>query len=457
MYCDSHEINQVINEFVPIVDYSLNVTVCDDLENDTYTVKCTVNEKEYSTRFSIDSCNVKAEIKFFSKNAVYDALSSYTEKEIPWGSHTGVRPVSLVHKLLKTYDSSRIMDVLHRDYRITKKKAQLILDIARNQRELLNTDNNSIDVYISIPFCPSRCNYCSFSLVGIEKKGSLHGSYVDALCREIDEVGKAVLSCGYVPRSIYFGGGTPTAINPQLLDRLLSCTFNVFDFRGEVTFEAGRADTVTEDKLNVLSQYPITRININPQSMNEKTLEEIGRKHSPKDVLKALELVRSYGYDNINMDVIAGLPKESIEDFKYTLDRVVDLNPESVTVHTFALKRASRLKKEDYSIKGNSAVDAMLDYSYEKMDNTGYIPYYLYRQKNMEDNGENVGFCKVGKECVYNIDIMEENTHILAMGSGAVSKRIRTGDLIRRSDPKDIEVYIDRIDDTIAKGVEFFS
>lgn len=457
MYCDTHEINQVINEFIPIVDYSLKVNVSDDLENGIYTVSCVVNEREYSDSFSVDSRNVKSDIKFFSKNAVYDSLSAYTGKEIPWGSHTGVRPVSLVHKLLKAYDSSEITDVLHRDYRITKKKAQLILDIARNQRELLNGDKNSIDIYISIPFCPSRCNYCSFSLVGIEKKGRLHECYVDALCREIKQVGKAVLSRGYVPRSIYFGGGTPTAISPQLLDTLLSCTFNVFHFQGEVAFEAGRADTVTEYKLDVLSKYPITRININPQSMNQRTLDAIGRKHSPRDVVEAVRLVRSYGYDNINMDVIAGLPKETIDEFKYTLDKVVDLNPESVTVHTFALKRASRLKKEDYSIKGNSAVDAMLDYSYEKMDSSGYIPYYLYRQKNMEDNGENVGFSKVGKECLYNIDIMEENTHILAMGSGAVSKRIRTDDLIRRSDPKDIEVYIDRIDDTIAKGVEFFS
>lgn len=454
---DIHELSQVEKEFVPVYKKELDINYNDNLSGKDYFFKVTINGQVYSFNHVLDENNIKAQIKFFTKNDVYDALSDFTGISIPWGSHTGVRPVSLAVKLIKQQDYKYAKEILMRDYRMSKEKVDLCTEVALNQLNLLNINNKAIDVYISIPFCVSRCTYCSFSLIGIEKKKHLHSQYVDALCKEIQAVGKSIIENGYIPRCLYFGGGTPTAIIAELLDKVLATAKEVFPDVKEYTMEAGRADTITEDKLAVIDKYGITRFNINPQTMNDDTLKIIGRNHTVKDVYDTFELVRNHGYSNINMDVIAGLPGETLDDFKHTIDSVLKLKPEDITVHTFALKRASTLKKQDYSIKGNSIADRMLDYSYKRMNEEGYYPYYLYRQKNMEDNGENVGFCKKGYECIYNIDIMEENTHILAMGSGGVSKRVLDNGLVRRSDPKDIEVYIDRIDDTIKNSIEFFS
>lgn len=457
MYYDIHELQQVVNEFVPVFKNDLIMEYSDEIKNDIYEFKAVINGKSYVYSHNVDKENLKAKIKFFSKNDVYDSLSNYTGISIPWGSHTGVRPVALAGKLLRQIGEENTVEALVNDYRMSKEKARLCTDIALTQQPLLNNNKKSIDVYISIPFCASRCTYCSFSLIGIEKKRHLHSTYTKALCSEIEAVGKAVLDMGYVPRCLYMGGGTPTAIRPELLDMIMKSAAKVFSDFKEFTLEAGRADTIDTDMLKVINKYNVTRFNINPQTMNDDILKGIGRNHSSEDVFTAYELVRSNGHFNINMDVIAGLPGETIESFKNTIEKVLKMDPEAITVHTFALKRASSLKKQDYGIKGNSVADKMLEYAYKRLGEMDYNPYYLYRQKNMEDNGENVGFCKKGYECVYNIDIMEENTHILAFGSGAVSKRIKNGGLIRRSDPKDIEVYIDRIKDTVNKSIEFFS
>lgn len=451
---DLHELTQVVNTFSPLVPFELNIDYKEELVGDKYFFTVTVNEKTYDFEYVIDLDNEKAQIKFVSKNSVYDALSDYTGKSIPWGSHTGVRPVSLVHDLYERYGEDELKKKLKDDFRISDSKIDLITNIASVQRKFINKDEKNIDIYISIPFCVSRCTYCSFSIVGIEKKKHLHEKYVDALCMEIERVGKEVLAKGYVPRCVYVGGGTPTAIKAELLKKVLDTVNKTFTNLMEFTVEAGRPDTITKEKLQVIKDANVTRISINPQSMNQKTLDIIGRKHKVEDIVTAYNMAREFGFDNINMDVIAGLPNESFADFKYTLDEVFALSPESITVHTFALKRSSALKKQNYHINDDDSVTNMLDYAYELLSD--YTPYYLYRQKNMEDNGENVGFSLSGKECVYNIDIMEENTHILALGSGGVSKRIFEGSLVRRSDPKDIEVYLDRIEDTIEKSIEFF-
>lgn len=454
---DLHELKQVINEFVPVFHDELSVDFSDELEDKNYSFNISICGKEYSFNHVLNDDDIKLQIKHLTKNDVYDALADYTGITIPWGSHTGVRPVALAVNLLGSMTEDEVVESLVKDYRMSEAKAKLCVDVATVQLPLLNDNECNIDIYISIPFCVSRCNYCSFSLVGIEKKKHLHEAYVKALCDEIRIVGQAVVKKGYVPRSIYFGGGTPTAISAELLDRILATTVSTFGNVNEFTIEAGRADTIDEDKLNVIDKYGITRFNINPQTMKDSTLVAIGRNHTSEDVLNSFKLARKHGHENINMDVIAGLPGETVEDFIYTIEEVLNQDPEDITVHTFALKRASRLKKQDYSIKGNSVADRMLEYAYGRLLEKGYHPYYLYRQKNMEDNGENVGFCKPGHECIYNIDIMQENTHILAMGSGAVSKKINGDTLIRRSDPKDIEVFIERIDDTISKSIEFFS
>lgn len=454
---DVHEINQVIKEFLNLSALNLKLDIEDSLLGNKYHVHIKVNDSKYSYSHDLGSQMQKSLVKFWSKNDMYDSLHDYTGISLPWGSHTGVRPVSLAHKLLKIYSPEQIIEVLYRDYRISPHKAKLIKDIALHQKKLLSSNDKHIDIYISIPFCVSRCNYCSFSLIGIEKKQHLHEDYVRALCHEIVKVGSDVIEQGYIPRSIYIGGGTPTAISPDFLEVILEYVQSIFGDCSEITLEAGRADTIDEEMLCAIDKYPVTRININPQSMNQKTLDAIGRKHSTQDVVDAMSMARNHEYFNINMDVIAGLPGENLSDYKNTLDKVIGLGPESITVHTFALKRASSLNVQNYEIKGNSVVNAMLEYSYKRLEEEGFKPYYLYRQKNMEDSGENIGFCKPGNECIYNIDIMDESTHILALGSGGVSKRILSDGLVRRSDPKDIEVYIERIDNTIKEGIEFFS
>ncbi|MBQ9625117.1 MAG: coproporphyrinogen dehydrogenase HemZ [Clostridia bacterium] len=453
---DKHELIQVVNEFGAVYENALETAFNDKNENGVYSFNVSINGKGYGFTHNINEKDLKQQIKFFTKNDVYDALKDYTGLTVPWGSYTGVRPVSTAVKLINELGEKNAEQALINDFRMSDEKARLCIEIAKKQLPLLNGEQTNIDVYISIPFCVSRCSYCSFSLVGIEGKKKLQPFYTDALCDEINTVGNAVLQNGYKVRSVYIGGGTPTALSPNLLDRVLNTAATVFKNPKEFTLEAGRADTITDEILGAVSKYPITRFNINPQTMVDETLKNVGRRHTADDVERAFLLARKYGLDNINMDLIAGLPQETEKHFQYTLNKVLDFSPEGITVHTLALKRASSLKKQDYKIRAINSINEMLCYAYKRLEQAEYLPYYLYRQKNMEGNGENVGFCKNGNECLYNIDIMEENTHILAFGSGAVSKRINKDGLVRRSDPKDIEVYLDRIEDTKKKGIEFF-
>lgn len=447
---DKHEIDQVVNMYLPLFNLQVNIEGSESEKQVSAVV--TVNEKSYN--FSEDKkSDLKKQWKHFSKSAVYYALQEYTGKSFEWGSHTGVRPIAMVHALRE--QGVDVEQALALNYHFSDKTIALCKTIADIQEPLLNDDEKNIDIYIGIPFCKSRCTYCSFSLVGIERKGKLQPSYTDCLCAEIDQVGKAVLQAGYKVRCIYIGGGTPTALENIYLEKVLKKVDDVFPDRVEFTLEAGRPDTITVSNLTLAKRLGVTRISINPQTVHQKTLDKIGRKHSVSDIEDAFKIAREIGFDNINMDIIAGLPEEDINDFKKTLDWVYQLRPEAITVHTFALKRSSALKKQDYQVNFDDSVRAMLDYAYESLN--GYHPYYLYRQKNMEDNGENVGFSLPTKECVYNIDIMQEDTHILAMGSGGVSKRIHDGGLVRTSDPKDVELYIERINDTIDKNIKFLT
>lgn len=395
--------------------------------------------------------------------AVYKALTKHTGKELPWGMMTGVHPAKPVLKLMEQEKDTEFMkEKFQSRYLCNDQKRDLIFDIAGIERKVLQrTDyKNSYSLYIGIPFCPTTCVYCSFTSYSLEKYAYLVEAYLEALFKEIDYTKDIIKSKKLV--TVYIGGGTPTSLNADQLDRLLKkicSSFNMSDVT-EFTVEAGRPDSITYDKLKVMKDYNVTRISINPQSMNQKTLDVIGRKHSVSDIIDTYEMARRAGHDNINMDLIMGLMGENVEMTDYTLREIIKLRPENVTVHTLALKRASSLNINMNRYKDMLGYDvaAMVNNAYEVLSGAGYMPYYLYRQKNMADNLENTGYCLPNRECIYNIYIMEEVQTILALGAGGVSKFLyyNEGDRLERVDNvKSLKDYIERIQDMINKKKEY--
>ena len=387
------------------------------------------------------------------KNAFYRAGVQALGREPPWGGLTGVRPVKLPTRALEQGATRRQADRLLRDlYRVSAPRRALALDCAQAtlaaKRTLAPED---VSLYVGIPFCPTRCAYCSFVSAGVGRTFSLMDPYVDALCREIAAAGAAVRRGGRRIKSVYIGGGTPTTLSPALLDRLMGALEGAFDLSAcaEYTVEAGRPDTITAEKLSVLRERGCTRVSVNPQSMDDRVLAAIGRAHSAADILQAWDLVRRAGFPYANMDLIAGLPADTPEGFRASLDQVLSLGPENVTVHTLALKKGSRLTLEkNGALPAPEQVSAMLDYAWGALRAAGYAPYYLYRQKYMSGGFENVGWCRPGAESLYNICMMEELHTILSLGSGGVTKVIdpRAGSLVRQANPKYPKEYIETLD-----------
>ncbi|MDF2985232.1 MAG: coproporphyrinogen dehydrogenase HemZ [Eubacterium sp.] len=416
---------------------------------------CIILPEEFS---SGNKSKLKSFKKIF-KRKLFLLLQNYTGKIIPWGVMTGIRPTKLVNELLDGHaGKDRIIDTLTKDYFVTGNKAEQLYKVAVNQRELFgNSDSKSVSLYVGIPFCPTRCLYCSFSSSTLGQYKKVVDTYLNTLLMEIEHTAGLIKENGFNIESIYIGGGTPTSINPIQLDRLLKGIEDSLDlsFLREYTLEAGRPDTIDAEKLKVIKDSRVTRISINPQSMNTATLERIGRNHTPADVEKAFFLARELGFDNINMDVICGLPGEDVSMFKATMDRIAQLNPESITVHTMAIKRASRLTLEmdKYNLhKEYEQVAEMVETAQEYAASLGLEPYYLYRQKNILGNLENVGYSQKGKECLYNIQIMEERQSIFACGAGAVTKMVFPENRIERSfNVKSVEEYIGRIDEMFAR------
>jgi len=390
------------------------------------------------------------------KRYIYDCLKDYTGRSLEWGTLTGVRPVKLAGELLaEGNNAAQAIDILTKQYYLSREKAELLLSIRNTQLRYLTEKDDAISVYIGIPFCPTRCIYCSFpsNQVSYEKIPP----YLDALEREIRFAGEAVEKHGMYPESVYVGGGTPTTLTDDDLDKLLKAVQKHFDLNRiqEFTVEAGRPDTITESKLIVLKENGVDRISINPQSMKQETLEAIGRCHRPEDVISAFTTAHNIGFEVINADLIAGLPGEDPEDFRNSLDQIIALSPQNITVHTLAVKRASRLKEmdEDYSYHHGETVRNMLDLGQEILHGNGYKPYYLYRQKQMAGNLENVGYSLPGKEGIYNIRIMEENQTILALGAGGISKvwYPDKNRLERVPNVSNYEIYIERIEEMIQR------
>lgn len=396
------------------------------------------------------------------KRFLYHALASLTKKELPWGTLTGVRPTKLVlTRLEEGQTEEEIRQYMKEEYLCSDEKLDVSLQITKREFELLKQCDyqNGYSIYIGIPFCPTICNYCSFASYSLEKHENVLGQYLDALEKEIIYASTCLSEKKLT--TLYVGGGTPTSLDEEQLERLLCMIKKNFDFSHmqEFTVEAGRPDSITREKLKILKRYGVDRISINPQSMRQKTLDLIGRKHSVQQILDCYAMAREEGHENINMDIILGLSGETVEDVAYTLEEIGKLNPDSLTVHTLAKKRAADLTihKDKYKEYEATNVGKMMELSIDFAKHHGYEPYYLYRQKNMTENLENTGYAKHGKEGIYNILIMEEKQTILALGAGALSKFVFHDEnrLERVENVKSIRDYMERIDEMIERKHNF--
>lgn len=357
---------------------------------------------------------------------LYRVLSEITGFSPPWGILYGVRPARLMHATVETLGEEGARQKFLSDL-VDEKKVNLALEVMKHENKLIALSrDNSFSLYVSIPFCPTRCSYCSFVSHSIQNAKDLINPYVDMLCIELQHNGKIARDLGLRLETVYFGGGTPTTLTPSQLDKILNTIESSFDLSNlrEYTVEAGRPDTVTREKLETLKAYGVHRISINPQTFSDSVLNHIGRKHSAQDTVFAYNLARQMGFGNINMDFIAGLNTDIYDSFKRSIDKAVELAPESVTVHNLALKSGAYLVTENeyYDLSLKTMTADMIDYSYDKLKRSGYYPYYMYRQSKSLGNLENVGWCKEGMDCLYNVYMMDETHTVLSAGAGAVTK-----------------------------------
>ena len=405
----------------------------------------------------------KKEARNVFKRMMYDMLKKLTGRELPWGTLTGVRPTKIVYTLLEEgKNDCEIKDYLKKEYYVSKKKGDLAIKVASNEKRLLEKIdyNNGYSLYAGIPFCPTTCLYCSFTSYPLAVWKDRVDTYVDAMLKELEFTSRLMKDKKL--DTFYMGGGTPTTLEPEQLDRVLSFFEEHFDTTGlkEYTIEAGRPDSITRDKLLIMKKHGVDRISINPQTMNDDTLKLIGRHHTVEQIKEAFTLARECGFDNINMDLIIGLPGETRGHIERTMREVALLAPDSLTVHSLAIKRAARLnifweKYKDYAMVNT---DDIINMTADCAAAMGMEPYYLYRQKNMAGNFENVGYSKPGREGIYNILIMEEKQTIMAVGAGASTKVVfpEENRIERVENVKDVTTYIENIDEMIDRKRRFF-
>lgn len=397
------------------------------------------------------------DIRMPLKLMIYSLLSRFTGKTLPWGALTGIRPVKIVNALLHQGESiESISQKMQGTYRVSEEKTRLSVEVALNEEKYLSVPPHSVSIYIGIPFCASRCLYCSFPSVSAQRCAGLTSDYLKALEREISWVADWMNKHHVLLDTVYIGGGTPTALSDAEFEKLLEDLVPKLPMHSvrEYTVEAGRPDTINKLKLQSMKKAGVSRISINPQTMHDKTLRLIGRNHTAAQFTDAFQLAREEGFGNINCDLIAGLPSETVEDFQSTLEQIIPLNPESVTVHTMSVKRASRLheEKDSFVRTPDDTVSAMIDRARVLLRQAGLRPYYLYRQKNILANLENVGYARPGFEGIYNILIMEEIQSILALGAGATSKIVFPDNRIERIfNVRNVEQYIQRIDEMLER------
>ena len=388
----------------------------------------------------------------FAKLRLYEILSEKYGEKMPWGALTGIRPTKLAYTEL---ENGNDFEPLFRKMQVREDNIALVKQILDTQKSIYEKKDGNTDFFVSIPFCPTKCAYCSFITAPIDKTRAFLPSYLECLEKEIAAAQESVKNL----RSIYIGGGTPFALDTPHLERVLKATAPLltnYNPQAEYTVEAGRPDAFSEEKLRLLKDYAVTRICINPQTFSDSTLQKIGRKHTVADFYKAYEMSEKYGF-SVNIDLIAGLEDESVETFAKGVERATETGADNITVHCLSLKSGAKLKEEMSYIE-NNAISEMVAISRQILSGKGYLPYYMYRQKYQAGNNENVGWTKKGKACVYNIDVMEETADNLAVGANAISKRVYTdkGLIERLASQKDLRTYIENIGELIAKKRNFF-
>ena len=420
----------------------------------------TTGRAAVKTELLTDENETDRKCQYIIKNAMYRAIRSSGMARLPWGALTGVRPGKLMSSLIRLADSgteegrrSAAVNGFMKRYDVTRERAELCYEtsLATLNAEM-SLEEKDICLYVGIPFCPTRCAYCSFVSQSVEKSMKLVEPFFSALKEEIWATAAQIRKCGLRPVSVYFGGGTPTTLSAGQLEELCALLYEVFDLAAlrEFTVEAGRPDTITVEKLETLKKFGIDRLSVNPQTMQDSVLKAIGRRHTAEDVKRALSMVREIGGFHVNMDLIAGLPSDTVSGFRNTMETVLSLNPENITVHTLSLKRGSSLLTEGGQIPTAAEVSEMLETAYAGLRSAEYSPYYLYRQKNMSGGFENTGWTRPGFVNLYNICIMEELCSILAMGGGGSTKLISPGKgkNIRIMAPKYPLEYIQQIGET---------
>lgn len=449
-------VRQILQLFFDIRT-DIDVLSCLKYENGKYSAKTIlkINGQTAEGTAEYKSAGNRREVSDVIKKSVLTACRFLSKMPTPWGISTGIRPAKQMRQMLdEGFSDSEIISYMKNEMWISDRKADLSLEVAKKEKEIIdNRLKNGISLYVGIPFCPTRCAYCSFVSQAFEYNRKFVIPFRDALLKEMKKCGEIADSLGLKVETVYFGGGTPSSLPKSILKSLLDGVCKNFDLSccREFTVEAGRPDTFSEEMLYMLKDMNVNRISINPQTMHSETLELIGRKHTVEDTLKAFEMVKKVGGFSVNADLIAGLPGENAEMFKQSVDKLAALNPEAITVHTMYMKRAAKIREEFEKYRFSDRAAEMVDYSQNKLRSEGYKPYYLYKQKDTLGNLENVGFSKKGKECLYNIYIMEEVQTLMAMGGGASSKIIKGTSVQRIYNPKDAADYIKRIDEILEK------
>lgn len=455
---DVYHIFKLFYSFIDIQfvdeDFDFSVAILDDRVE-------ILNKKNEAYNFKLPNKLKKSnEIK----GAIFQYLKNRTGKQLPWGVLIGIRPTKIVLEMMNQGKSEdEIITIFKEDFFVREDKAKLCLDIANIEKEMVNKDSKNVSIYIGMPFCPTRCLYCSFTSNPIGTCKKIVEPYLETLSYEIERIKKFIDEKDLNVECVYFGGGTPTSVSEEQFEMILSNIYNNFvKDRGvrEFNVECGRPDSINEHKLRSMKRYDVNRISINPQSMNDDTLKAIGRNHTVKDVIDKFNLARKLGFENINMDIIIGLPNEDLQHVKNTCSELLRLKPDNITVHGMSVKRASKLHEQivtgEFSIREQNELNEMYDETVKLAEELGMKPYYMYRQKNMVGNMENVGYAKDSKEGIYNIQIIEEKQTIIALGADAVTKVFfsHNNRIERFPNIKDVREYIKRIDEKIEKKIE---
>lgn len=451
-----YDVYQMFNIYFPLdkINFSelegdYHVEITDDKVSFSYN---DINREEYK--------NDNEYYKETIKKVIFKALRDITGDEYPWGTLVGIRPSKIALKHLREGKSEEeVKEIFFEKHITSEEKAQLCIDVAEFEDKYVNKDPKNIAIYVGMAFCPTRCLYCSFAANPIGGNKKLVNPYLEALTYEIEEIKKYVDEKGLRIESVYFGGGTPTAVNDEGFENLMNKIYNSFVENRELkefTVECGRPDSITLNKLQTMKKYDVTRISINPQTMNDETLKLIGRGHTSQDVIDKFKMARELGFEDINMDMIIGLPGEGLEEAKITAREIKKLSPDSLTIHGLSLKRGSIMYenfilKKGLGLKSQEEIMKMYEESKNLAKELELTPYYMYRQKNMVGNMENLGYSKKGKECIYNIQMIEDKQTIIALGADAVTKVVfLENDRIERfGNVKDIKEYVNRIKEMV--------